>query len=48
MATNAERPKTGRIELHSWRDFTKVMKVMGAGKWIYVDSLYCNERIAGL
>lgn len=35
MATNAERPKTGRIELHSWRDFTKVMKVMGAGKWIY-------------
>ena len=30
-----ERPLTGRIELHSWRDFTKVMKVMGAGKWIY-------------
>ena len=30
-----ERPPTGRIELHTWRDFTKVMKVMTAGKWIY-------------
>ena len=30
-----ERPLTGRIELHNWRDFTKVMKVMGAGRWIY-------------
>lgn len=30
-----EKPKTGRIELHTWRDFTKVMKVMGAGAWIY-------------
>lgn len=30
-----ERPLAGRIELHSWRDFTKVTKVMGAGKWIY-------------
>lgn len=29
------QPKTGTIELHSWRDFTKVMKIMGAGKWIY-------------
>ena len=27
--------KTGTIKLHSWRDFTKVMKIMGAGKWIY-------------
>ena len=31
----AEPPMTGRIELHSWRDFTKVMKIMEAGKWIY-------------
>lgn len=30
-----DQPKTGTIELHSWRDFTKVMKIMGAGKWIY-------------
>ena len=29
------RPKTGRIELHNWRDFTKVMKLLDAGKWIY-------------
>ena len=29
------RPKTGRIELHNWRDFTKVMKLFDAGKWIY-------------
>ena len=27
--------KTGTIKLHSWRDFTKVMKIMGAGNWIY-------------
>ena len=31
----AEPLMTGRIELHSWRDFTKVMKIMEAGKWIY-------------
>lgn len=31
----AERPATGTIKLHNWRDFTKVMKIMGAGKWIY-------------
>ena len=30
-----DQPKTGTIELHSWRDFTKVMKIMGAGNWIY-------------
>lgn len=30
-----DQPKTGTIGLHSWRDFTKVMKIMGAGKWIY-------------
>ncbi len=30
-----EKPRTGRIELHTWRDFTKVMKVMGADSWIY-------------
>lgn len=30
-----EKPLTGMIELHTWRDFTKVMEVMGAGKWIY-------------
>ena len=29
------RLKTGRIELHTWRDFTKVMKILDAGKWIY-------------
>ena len=27
--------KTGRVELHTWRDFTKVMKILDAGKWIY-------------
>lgn len=31
----ADQPKTGTIRLHTWRDFTKVMKIMGAGKWIY-------------
>lgn len=30
-----ERPKTGAIRLHNWRDFTKVMKIMKAGKWIF-------------
>ena len=30
-----ERPKTGRIELHTWRDFTKVMKIMSDGQWIF-------------
>lgn len=34
-AMAGERPLTGRIELHSWRDFTKILKVMGVGKWIY-------------
>ena len=37
MATNAERPKTGRIELHSWRDFTKVMK----------DPIYDMDQVIG-
>lgn len=31
----SEPPKTGTIHLHTWRDFTKVMKIMGSGKWIY-------------
>ena len=31
----AERPKTGTIKLHNWRDFTKAMKIMKSGKWIY-------------
>ena len=31
----AEKPQTGKIELHNWRDFTKVMKVMTSGMWIY-------------
>ena len=31
----AERPKTGTIKLHDWRDFTKVMKIMGDGRWIF-------------
>ena len=35
MAKSALRPITGRIELHTWRDFTKVMKIMKAGKWIF-------------
>ncbi|MBE6381685.1 MAG: FRG domain-containing protein [Lentisphaerae bacterium] len=30
-----ERPKTGTIKLHNWRDFTKVMKIMGDGRWIF-------------
>ena len=29
------RLRAGRIELHTWRDFTKVMKILDAGKWIY-------------
>lgn len=29
------RLKTARIELHTWRDFTKVMKILDVGKWIY-------------
>lgn len=33
MAT--QRPTTGRIELHTWRDFTKVMKLMSDGQWIF-------------
>ena len=32
---NKERPLTGTVELHSWRDFTKVMKLMGDGQWIF-------------
>ena len=31
----AGRPKTGTIKLHNWRDFTKVMKIMGDGRWIF-------------
>ena len=30
-----KRPITGRIELQNWRDFTKVMKVMSGGQWIF-------------
>lgn len=30
-----EQPKTGTIRLHNWRDFTKVMKIMGDGRWIF-------------
>ena len=30
-----EPPKIGRIQLHNWRDFTKVMKIMSGGQWIY-------------
>lgn len=33
--TISERPKTGQIELHTWRDFTKVMKLMSDGQWIF-------------
>ena len=32
---SGEGPKTGRIELHTWRDFTKVMTLLNAGRWIY-------------
>lgn len=35
MAAAFEQPKTGQIELHTWRDFTKVMKLMGDGQWIF-------------
>ena len=35
MAVASARPKTGRIELRTWRDFTKAMKLMESGKWIY-------------
>ena len=35
MDMDKRRPLTGKIELHTWRDFTKVMKIMEAGKWIY-------------
>lgn len=31
----AGKPQTGKMELHNWRDFTKVMKVMTSGMWIY-------------
>lgn len=30
-----ERPKTGTITLHNWRDFTKIMKIMSDGQWIF-------------
>ena len=33
--TAIERPKAGRIDLHSWRDFTKIMKLMSNGQWIF-------------
>jgi len=29
------KPGTGRIELHTWHDFMKVMEDMQAGRWIY-------------
>ncbi len=32
---SGEGPKTGRIELYTWRDFTKVMTLLDAGRWIY-------------
>ena len=35
MIVTTARPKTGRIELHTWRDFTKVMKLMSDGRWIF-------------
>lgn len=35
MTAASERPKIGRIELHTWGDFTKVMEILDAGKWIY-------------
>ena len=35
MAKSEVRPITGRIELNTWRDFTKAMKIMEAGKWIF-------------
>ena len=28
-------PQTGKIKLHNWRDFTKVMKAMSGGQWIF-------------
>ncbi len=30
-----QRPTTGKIELHNWRDFTKIMKILGEGLWVY-------------
>ena len=30
-----ECPKTGTVELHSWDDFAKILKMMKAGTWIY-------------
>ena len=35
MSKAEKPPETGRMELHSWRDFAEVMKIMRAGKWIY-------------
>lgn len=35
MVATPEQHKTGRIQLHTWRDFTKIMKILSAGKWIY-------------
>lgn len=31
----SEPPETGTIKLHNWHDFTKVMKIMGDGRWIF-------------
>jgi CBS domain-containing protein len=33
--TDSGKPLTGRIELHTWHDFMKVMETMQAGRWIY-------------
>lgn len=35
MSRIEQRPLTGRINLHTWRDFTKVMKLLDVGKWIF-------------
>lgn len=33
--TNQNPPPTGTVRLYTWRDFTKVMKIMGGGEWIF-------------
>ena len=35
MTVISERLRIGRINLHTWRDFTKVMKLMSDGQWIF-------------
>lgn len=35
MVATPEQHKTGRIQLHTWRDFTKIMKIMSDGQWIF-------------